>query len=206
MGKITGLSLQKNKNRANVFLDGRFVCGMDTETIVKNGLKVGQEITIEKLSSLQSDSEVNKAFDKCLSLLERQLYTKKQIARKLAEKGYLAETIDSAINKLGEYGYVDDKIFAKSFASANQRKSKKELKYKLLQKGVSAEIIENTVAEVDPETERDNAVLAAEKYMRRKEPTKENLTKLFSYLMGKGFGAEDVKFAVRQFNKELDYD
>ena len=75
-----------------------------------------------------------------------------------------------------------------------------------MQKGISAEIIENTVAEIDPETERANAVCAAEKYMRRKEPTKENLTKLFSYLMGKGFGSEDVRFAVRQFNKELDYD
>ena len=82
MAIITDLKSQKNKSRVNVYLDGSFFCGMEITTLLTNGLKVGSEVTEEKLSSLQLESEQEKCFQKAISLLERQKYTKKQIKTK----------------------------------------------------------------------------------------------------------------------------
>lgn len=206
MGIITSLSLQKNKTRANIYLDGKFVCGLDNETIVKNRLKVGEEISTESLEKMQAESEINKAFEKALSLIERQLYSKKQLETKLKEKGYLPETINITLNKLVEYGYLNDALYAQNYVGVNKNKSRKEIKYKLMQKGINANTIDEVVNKIDTETERDNAVAIAEKYMRRKENTKENINKLFAYLIGKGFAIDDAKFAIKKYNKEIDYD
>ena len=52
--KITKIEVQKkNKSRVNLYLDGEFNCGLSLETIVKNGIKEGREITDEQLEFLK---------------------------------------------------------------------------------------------------------------------------------------------------------
>ena len=48
MGVITELSMQRNKSRANVYIDGEYVCGLEISVILKHGLKVGVNIENEK--------------------------------------------------------------------------------------------------------------------------------------------------------------
>jgi hypothetical protein len=49
MNEITEISPQlKDKTRCNVYVDGRFCCGLTLETVIKNRLKVGQMVTEEK--------------------------------------------------------------------------------------------------------------------------------------------------------------
>ena len=64
MNEITAITPQiKDKRRCNVYVDGRFCCGLTLEATVKNRLKVGQVITPERLAEIQLDSEKNTAFD-----------------------------------------------------------------------------------------------------------------------------------------------
>lgn len=196
MATITDLKLQKNTARANVYIDGSFVCGMEVSTIVKNGLKVGSEITKEKLEKMQAESETEKATEKALSLLERQKYTKKQIRTKLLQKGYLPATIDEVIKKLEEYGYISDTDFAESFLRSATTKSIKEIKYSLLQKGVSEQVI-NQVLEESGVDETEKIANLAQKFMRYKEDTPENKKKLVAYLYRKGFGFDKINKVIK---------
>ena len=85
MAVITDIKLQKSKTRANIFIDHNFCCGLDLVTIMKNRLKVGVEITENRLLEIQKESEMSDATEKALSLLERQKYTTARLKAKLKE-------------------------------------------------------------------------------------------------------------------------
>ena len=58
MGEITALSVQsKDKSRCNVYIDGRFSCGLSIEVAVKNRLKVGMQVDDAFLAAIQLEGE-----------------------------------------------------------------------------------------------------------------------------------------------------
>lgn len=207
MAKISSITLQKNKSRANVFLDGEFVCGLNNLTLVKNGLEPGTEITKEKLMKIYNESEIEGAYEKALSLLSRQKYTKKAITDKLKAKGYETEIIDVVVGKLKEYGYISDAAFATSFVNCNNSKSKRMLEVNLLQKGISREIIKQVLDEnITLESEREKCTEATNKYMKNKEMNDSTIKKLKAHLLYKGFSFEDINYCIKSLGGEIDDD
>ena len=89
VNEITAITPQvKDKKRCNIYIDGRFYCGLTLESTIKNRLKVGQEISLETLAEIQLESEKNTALDKALTHLSATRKTEKQIRDFLAGKGY----------------------------------------------------------------------------------------------------------------------
>ncbi len=206
MSTITDISLQKKKSRANVFLDGEFVCGLNNITLVKNGLKIGKEITKEELLKIHNESEKESAFEKALSLLSRQKYTKKAIKDKLKSKEYEDDIIKQVVEKLTEYGYISDLDFANSFISTNKTKSKRMLEVNLLKKGLGKETIKKALEEnTTEEEEKEKCVSATEKYLKNKELDEKTLQKLKSHLVYKGFSFETINYAIRKLNFKGEY-
>ena len=59
MSEITAITPQaKDKTRCNVFVDGRFYCGLTLETAMKLRLKAGQTVSEELLSKAMSLAKV----------------------------------------------------------------------------------------------------------------------------------------------------
>ena len=80
MKTITELKIQaKDKNRVNLYLDGKFFCGLDLETTVKNRLRIGTIITEEKLEEIQVESEKQTAYTKALKLVSVRYKTQKEV-------------------------------------------------------------------------------------------------------------------------------
>lgn len=207
VAKISNITLQKNNSRANVFLDGEFVCGLNTLTLVKNGLKQGTEITKEKLMKIYNESEIESAYEKAISLLSRQKYTQKAITDKLKAKGYETDVIDIVINKLKEYGYISDTAFATSFVNCNNSKSKRMLEINLLQKGISREVIKQVIDEnTTLESEREKCTVATNKYMKNKEINDVTIKKLKAHLLYKGFSFEDINYCIKNLGGEIEDD
>ena len=49
MPKITDMQIQKkNKTRANVYLDGEYAFALEMLTVMKLGLKIGQDVSQKK--------------------------------------------------------------------------------------------------------------------------------------------------------------
>ena len=101
MATITKIEEQKNKKRVNIFVDDAFFCGLNKETAVKFSLKVGKEITEEKLKEACFDSEVKSAFEKASNILGIRMHSKKEIFDKLFKKGYEKQVIDAGQIKTG---------------------------------------------------------------------------------------------------------
>lgn len=204
MKVITDLSPQaKNPKRLNLYLDGKFYCGLDVLTAAKYRLKVGASVDEGELISILREAEYRKAFDYALKILSSAMKTEKEVKNKLALRGYPAEIIDEVIVKIKEYGFVSDGEYAKKYAASyGGKKGKNLIKTELKKKGVNDEDI---AAAIDGTDETEAVTALSEKYFKNKEKSYENAVKCYRYLVSKGFDYELAKRAAFAFIKEEDF-
>lgn len=204
MSEITAITPQvKDKTRCNVFVDGRFYCGLTLEAAVKNRLKAGQAVDVKRLSEIQMESEKSDALDKALGYISAVQKTEKQVRDYLAEKGYLSDVAEYVLEKMRDYGFLDDGAYAESYAgSAVKRKGARLIRMELKSKGIADEHIDAAVNGLEGEEETAKRLL--EKYMRGKPCDKASLYKAFRYLMGKGFDYEVSRAALSAYGDTED--
>ena len=202
MSEITAITPQvKDKTRCNIFIDGRFYCGLTLEAAVKNRLKAGQTIDPARLSEIQLESEKATALDKALTHISASQKTEKQIGEYLSKKEYAPLAIETSGHAaLKENYFLDDGAYAESYAgSAVKRKGVRLIRMELKSRGVADEHIEAAVENLEGEEETAKRLL--EKYMRGKPCDKQTLYKAFRYLIGKGFEYETAKNALSEFGE-----
>ena len=198
MNEITSITAQaKDKTRCNVYVDGRFCCGLTVEAVVKNRLKVGQSVTPERLAEVQLESEKNTALDKALTHLSATRKTEKQIREFLQKKGYLPAVIEYVIEKLRGYGFLNDGEYAEAYVEqAAKRKGGRLIRMELRGKGVTDAEIDGALEGLDEQTEMQTALALLQKYMRGKTADVQTLQKAYRHLMGKGFSYDVAKEAL----------
>ena len=198
MSEITAITPQiKDKRRCNIFVDGRFCCGLTLETAVKNRLKVGTVVTEESLAQIQLQSEKEVALDKAMSFLSATRKTEKQVREHLSAKGYLGSVQDYAVEKLRGYCFLNDGEYAEAFVeSMAKKKGSRLMRMELRGKGISDEEIDVALETLDEQTEVETATGIAQKYMRGKTFDPQTLQKAYRYLLGKGFSYEVAKNAL----------
>ncbi len=196
MSEITRLDVQaKNKKRANVYLDNKFFCGLELETVLRYSLKVGIEISPEKLEEIQADSEKAVAYNKTLNLISKRIKTEKEVKDYLKQKGYVNKIITEVVQKLKEYNFINDQRYVKSYITSHINSSGKlKLKQELYNKGISKKLIEDAIENLQNQTEV--IVRLKEKYMKNKEDNYKNKQKLTRYLLSKGFTYDDIARAT----------
>ena len=84
-----------------------------------------------------------KAMNVAFAYLTTRARTESEIRGRLASRSFSPEVIDSVLQKLHEYGYVDDQRYAQQFAQENAgRISSRMISNKLRQRGISRQLIE----------------------------------------------------------------
>ena len=200
MPTVTDVQIQKNnKTRANVYIDGQFSCALEMLTVMKLGLKIGQEISAEQLRQASLDSERSVAFEKAASYLSRGYKTVHQMRQYLTGKGYDADVTEHVIRKLKDYRYLDDQAYARMYVEQNgNSKGDRRLKQELIQRGISFDLAESSSAQTS-EQALQNAQLLAEKYMRGRTNDVKTLQRLQRYLLGRGYGYDTVNSVLRLY-------
>lgn len=201
MNEITSITAQaKDKTRCNVYVDGRFCCGLTLEAVVKNRLKVGQSVTAERLAEIQLESEKNTAFDKALTHLSATRKTEKQIREFLQKKGYLPAVVDYVIEKLRGYGFLNDGEYAEAYVEqAAKRKGGRLIRMELRSKGVTDAEIDGALEGLDEQTQQETAQALLQKYMRGKAADVQTLQKAYRHLISKGFSYDVAKAALSAY-------
>ena len=200
MSKITAITAQeKRKDRCNIYLDGEFFAGVSLETVMKFRLKAGAETDETQLKEILTAAEHSEATEKALSYISKTVKTKRQVKEHLLKKGYSESACYHAIDKLKEYGYIDDCEYARRYIdSTGKTQGKRLLAYKLMAKGVKKEDIE-AAYETAGKNSAENAAALAAKKMKNKDVTKENVLKTYRYLVSRGFSYEEAERAVEPF-------
>jgi len=201
---VTDITKQKRKDRYNIFIDGSFYSGIGALELVKSGIKIGAEVSSEKLERVVLESEKRLAFDKALGLLSKQVYSKHDIKNKLINYGFAQDCIDYVLKKLEEYGYINDKEYAKMLVNSKKTKSKLEIKQILFQKGISSHIADKEVQTISIEEEKKRTKALAEKYMKNKVVDQKSMAGLYAYLSRKGFSSESVMACLRYYKYDVE--
>ena len=203
MNEITAITPQiKDKRRCNVYIDGRFCCGLTLEAAVKYRLKAGQIVSPERLEEIQLESEKNTALDKALTHISASKKTEKQVRDFLKGKGYLPAVCDYVLEKMRGYGFIDDKDYARDYVGfAASKKGGRLIKMELRAKGLLEEDIDEALTSIDQGEQESAAGRILEKYMRGKTPDRETLAKAYRHLMSKGFDYETARAALTAFGE-----
>lgn len=197
MAEITSIEPQKkDAKRCNVYVDGRFYCGIKLEVAVKYHLKAGMQIEKSQLDEIQLETEKSQALDKALTHISASPKTKKQIADFLSKKGYTEAVQSYVLERLEYYKFVDDYAYCRAYVQSVTGKGKRALEADLIKRGAERCAIEAVLEEV--EEDGGEAATILQKYMRGKEFTKENLYKGFKYLLSKGYSYDTAKSALEE--------
>lgn len=201
MSQITSIEPQvKDKTRCNVYVDGRFYCGIKLEVAIKHRLKAGMEIDRAELDKIQLDTEKMQAMDKALTHMSASPKTRRQIGDFLTGKGYVDAVVGYVLERLEYYGYVNDADYCKTYINSVSGKSKRVIEIELLKRGVDKSTVDEALS--DYSDDDDEIFNLLKKYLRGKEPTKDNVYKGCRYLVSKGYEYDAVKRACKRINEE----
>lgn len=207
---ITDIKVQKNnKDRCNIFVDLEYSFSLSAEMIIKYGIQKNQCIDLDEIKNAIREDNFKEAFNKALSYISKMLRSEKEIEDYLTNKGYDEDVITSAITKLKEYNFIEDKQYAAAFINTMKAKkpvSRREIEYKLSHKGINREIIEQVIDDAySYDQELEAAMKLVEKYYKKYKDYDENKItyKVKSAIYQKGFNSEIIEEAIREFNSNF---
>ena len=203
--KITGLKAGKGREkRVSVFLDDKPAFSLLAEVALKEGLKVGQELTESRLEALTDIDRCQRCLNAALRLLGYRPRSEAEIRQRLLKRGFDGGAAEKALARLKEQGLIDDAAFARfwkdnreSFSPRSRRLTGLELR----RKGLPGDVIDEVVREID---ESDSAYRAALGKARRLLLTDYRLfrRRLGAHLGRRGFGYEIIEETVTRIWKE----
>ena len=212
MNIITKIEVGKrNKERVNIYIDEEYAFSISAELIYKENIKVKDKIDVDSLKKLADEDNYIKCKNTALKTIERTYKSEKELAQKLALKGYDDHIINRTINFMKEYNLLNDNNYATMYVKDKSRNiGKKKIKYSLLQKGIDEEIIESELEKINnDEVKAIVYEMALKKYKVFSKGENDNykLTqKLYRFLMGKGYDYDLIKDVVKSIVKSEDFE
>ena len=205
---ITGISAQqKDKNRVNVMVDGKYRFSLDVFQYADLGIKIGQEYSDEELTLLETESQFGKVYARALEYCLMRPHSSREVRDYLyrktrdtrtktggVKKGVAPEITERVYDRLVEKGYVDDEKFTRYWVdnrNLTKGMSQRKLQAELRAKGVESSIIDRYLAESSRSDEDEISKIIAKK--RNRYPDDQ---KLMQYLARQGFSYDDIKDAL----------
>ncbi|MCQ2553047.1 MAG: RecX family transcriptional regulator [Clostridia bacterium] len=142
---------------------------------------------------------IQSCLDCAAGFLDTRTYSEAELRNKLKERTYPDEDIDYAIEKLLEYGYINDALYAQNWADklANSGKAPRRIEYELMKKGLSKELAKDAASSYK-ENSREAAMEIALKY---KAETEKDLAKIGRKLSSLGYEATIIYDILSRLRK-----
>ena len=178
------------------YVDDECLGIMEAEVLARHNLKTVQQLDKQFFDDLIVENGDYACFNRSLSLLAKVMKTEKQLREYLSEKKYPKSCIDKAVDKLKDYGYINDQAFCENYVNlSGESKSKRKIKFELLQKGVKNELIDQVLEKLSDENERQVCLKFAQKFMKNREIDVNTKQKFYNHLASKGFNFSDISQA-----------
>lgn len=206
--KITSIT-KKNGTRWQIEVDDEYWAILDAEIIVNQHLKVGVELTEERMEEILRAADFRRARERALYLLDYRDHSRGEIVEKLSRNvdRVIAEEV---ADKLCELGLIDDGTYAKKLARhflLTKKYGARRAEFEMRRKGIDGRLAAEAVAEVEPD-EGLLEELALKKYGRYLEddPDGKGRDKAIRGLMRLGHGYYEAEAAVDAAAARLEAD
>jgi regulatory protein len=203
-GTITALKFQKkNKERVNVYLDGRYAFGL--AAIEAARLRRGQLLSDQEIEDLLERDSFQKAYARALQFLSYRPRSEAEVRRYLQDKKVPPTIEAEVVERLTAAGLLDDQAFASYWVENRESfnpRGRYALRHELHQKGLNEETIALALEAID---EEESAHRALTSRARRMPPLDRGSfrKKLGSFLRRRGFSYEAISAALERMWQEM---
>jgi len=150
-----------------------------------------------------SQDEAKKAREKAVYYLQFSGKTEYELRKKLAEQEFSPASVDSAIEFVKKYRYLDDEDYTRRFVEKHaNKKSRKQMQFDLTQKGVARDILDVVFEDMDVDEEAQILVLLEKRSYPKEDPSREEKQKISAYLARKGFSYDAISSALIQYARK----
>ena len=154
---------------------------------------------------MKEKKELNaeQAKEKALRLLEFRSHSEKELADKLVRAGAKKEDLPPIMAFLKEYGFLNDKEYAKGLARDLQN-LKKLGRYRIIQelkaKGIYGEDLDDALSELS-EDEGDELLPLLERKLGG-DFEKKNVDRTIRYFLYRGYSFDDIKACIEKLKSD----
>lgn len=212
-GVITAITAQKrDSQRVNLMINGEFALGVSLDTLVHEGLFVGQHLDAPLIARLLATDAYDQAKHAALRLLEVRPRSERELRDRLRRRGFDTTSIDAVCQRLQETGLINDQSFAQYLVEQRQRNAQRggqAIRNDLRKHGIDNETI-HQLSDTHHLDANDHA--GALQHARKLAPRMRALDKitfmrrLGGNLQRRGFGMDAVRQAIRTVWNEIHAD
>ena len=188
-----------------MFIDGKFAFKIDAG-VVKNGeLKIGQEISDNRLKELAEDVSLARCLNAAYRFLSYRPRSEAEIKERLRRRGFEDSKIEIVINKLKEQNLLDDTAFARFWKENRDTfrpRSKRLTGLELKKKGVADEIIKEVTDDSNDMQSAYQAALRKSQHLANQD-YEVFRRRLGDYLQQRGFGYTVINQTVKILWQEM---
>lgn len=187
---------------------------LDTEEIMDISPLIRQKYDLKVNDSIErfyDEISYEASLEKGIFLISLKDRTKKEVRLKLEEKFWNKDAVLKAIEKLEEFGYLNDLNYAISYIESKTY-GKNRISYNLFQKGIDRSTVEKAYLTLDEEKEENIDDVKLEKLIdknsrkinssnSRDEKKLKEEQKLIQYLARQGFSLDKIFKKLKEYKE-----
>lgn len=194
-------SVAKNKKNSKFIVStniGEYKFSEDT--IVNNLVLKGKKFTAEEFEKIVQSEKTNDMFNKVLNYISYQMRSEYEIKKYLNDREATDSEIESILEKVKTFGYVNDYELAKSIFDSFVRNKKgplaleRKLTEKKIPRNIILEMMKNYTIDMEIDIARELAQKLVEKVSQ--EPVKKQKQKVYNRMAYAGFTNEAINCVV----------
>lgn len=185
-----------------VLADGSKLKLTDRE-MVDFSLYAGLDLPEETLAQLRDSAGESAARRRALNILSARPLSRRELEKRLAEKGETPAHAAAAADYMEHLGYLNDEHYAKLLAEHYAAKGygPRKVRDELYRRGVPRELWDGALAELQEPDDALDALVAA-RLQRIPRPDRADLKRVSDALARRGYGWSDISAAIRRYQQE----
>lgn len=182
------------KQKYQIELDGQLAFVLYRGELSRYRIREGRELEEETYREIVNVVLVKRAKLRAMHLLQKMDRTEKDLRDKLTRSRYPDNAVDTAIEYVKSYGYIDDRQYARRYIEyAKNTKGKQRLLSELWQKGISREIVSEVLEESELGDQRELIRnLIRKKYKDIVGVDEKEVKRIYGFLARKGFQSSEI--------------
>jgi len=194
------------RGRVLVFLEDGACLKVTEQELLDFGLRSGDELDEKTLERLKDAAGVSNVKAKAADLIGKRAMSRRDLEKKLREKGASEADARYAAEWLEAIGAIDDAAYAAALVRhyGGMGYGPARVREKLYEKGVPRELWEDALEELPGDGGQIDAFLASK--LRGRTPDEKEKRRLTNALLRRGFPWGEVKAAWQRLGAEVEED
>lgn len=192
---------QRKKGRFLVKLNGGVLLRVTEEELLRFGLRAGMELDDETVETLQSSARTSSAKAQAANIIGSRPLSKRELTRRLVQKGNEEADAQAAADWLEELGAVDDAAYAAALARHYGARGygPQRLREELRRRGVDRDLWEDALAELPDSGDTLDALIQKRRRGDLSDPRERK--RVCDALLRRGFSWSQVKAAMGRYTE-----